>query len=122
MSLAPSSEEKAIRETLSIVSAFRDTVTERQVTIAKEKLASSFIMSREHPQSRFSAAGYNMLLLGEEITDDSIIEGVRAVTLEDVKRVAEKYFNISEMSFTAVGKVSEKEKYRKIIEEFIKRG
>lgn len=120
MSLAPSSEEKAIRETLSIVSTFKDTVTERQVTIAKEKLASSFIMSREHPQSRFSAVGYNMLLLNEEITDDSIIEGVRAVTLEDVKRVAEKYFDISRMSFTAVGKVSEKEKYRKIIEEFIK--
>ncbi len=120
MSLAPSSEEKAIRETLSIVSSFKDTVTERQVTIAKEKLASSFIMSREHPQSRFSAAGYNMLLLNEEITDDSIIEGVRAVTSEDVKRVAEKYFDISQMSFTAVGKVSAKEKYRKIIDEFIK--
>lgn len=120
MSLAPSSEEKAIRETLSIVSSFKDTVTERQVTIAKEKLASSFIMSREHPQSRFSATGYNMLLLNEEITDDSIIEGVRAVTLEDVKRVAEKYFDISQMSFTAVGKVSDKEKYRKIIDEFIK--
>lgn len=119
MSLAPSSEEKAIRETLSIVSSFRDSVTERQVTIAKERLASSFIMSREHPQSRFSSAGYNMLLLNEEITDDSIIEGVRTVSLEDVKRAAEKYFDIEDMSFTAVGKVAEKEKYRKIIDEFI---
>ncbi len=122
MSLAPSSEEKAIRESLKIIAELENSLTERQVTIAKEKLAASFIMSREQPQSKFSATGYNMLLLNKEITDDEIIEAVRSVTLDDVKRVAKGYFNISEMSFTAVGKVSEKEKYRKIISEFIKEG
>lgn len=122
MSLAPSSEEKAIRESLKIISELEKSLTERQVTIAKEKLAASFIMSREQPQSRFSSTGYNMLLLNKEITDDEIIEAVRSVTLDDVKRVAKEYFNIPEMSFTAVGKVSEKEKYRKIISEFIKEG
>lgn len=122
MSLAPSSEEKAIREALAIVKNLKDTITERQITIAKEKLAASFIMSREQPQSNFSAAGYNMLLLNKEITDDEIIEAVRGVTFEDVKRVAKEYFDISEMSFTAVGKVSEKEKYKRIISEFIKEG
>lgn len=119
MSLAPSSEEKAIREALNIVKNLKSSLTERQIRIAKEKLAASFIMSREQPQSKFSATGYNMLLLGKEITDDEIIEAVRSVTLEDVKRVAEKYFDISEMSFTAVGKVSEKEKYQRIISELI---
>ncbi len=122
MSLAPSSEEKAIRESLKIISSLEKSLTERQVTIAKEKLASSFIMSREQPQSKFSATGYNMLLLGKEITDDEIIEAVRSVTLDDVKRVAREYFRISEMSFTAVGKVSENEKYKRIISEFIKEG
>ncbi len=122
MSLAPASEEKAIRESLKIISALESSVTERQVTIAKEKLAASFIMSREQPQSRFSATGYNMLLLNKEITDDEIIEAVRSVTTQDVKRVAREYFDISEMSFTAVGKVSEKEKYQKIISDFIKEG
>lgn len=122
MSLAPSSEEKAIRESLKIIAELKDSLTERQVTIAKEKLASSFIMSREQPQSRSSATGYNMLMLNREITDDEIIEAVRGVTFEDVKRVTAEYFDISEMSFTAVGKVSEKEKYEKIISEFIKEG
>ncbi|MBQ3137666.1 MAG: insulinase family protein [Clostridia bacterium] len=122
MSLAPASEEKAIRESLKIIAKLADSVTERQVTIAKEKLAASFIMSREQPQSKFSATGYNLLLLNREITDDEIIEAVRSVTLDDVKRVAREYFKIPEMSFTAVGKVSEKEKYRKIISEFVKEG
>lgn len=122
MSLAPSSEERAIRESLKIISELKESLTERQVTIAKEKLASGFIMSREQPQSRFSATGYNMLLLNKEITDDEIIEAVRNVTFEDVKRVAREYFRIPEMSFTAVGKVSEKKKYERIISEFIKEG
>lgn len=122
MSLAPASEEKAVRECLGIIKNLESSLTERQITIAKEKLASSFIMSRENPQSKFSATGYNMLLLNKEITDDEIIEAVRGVTLDDVKRVAREYFNISEMSFTAVGKVSPKEKYKKIISEFIKEG
>lgn len=122
MSLAPASEEKAIRESLAIVSSLEKELTERQVAIAKEKLAASFIMSREQPQSRFSATGFNLLILNKEITDDEIISAVRGVRIEDVKRVAKKYFDISRMSFTAVGKVSEKEKYKKIISEFIKEG
>lgn len=122
MSLAPSSEERAVRECLGIIKNLGASLTERQITIAKEKLASSFIMSREQPQSKFSATGYNMLMLGKEITGDEIIDAVRSVTLDDVKRVATEYFDISRMSFTAVGKVSPKEKYRKIISEFIKEG
>ncbi len=122
MSLVPASEEKAIKETLRIVSEFPEKVTERQVNIAKEKLISSLIMSREQPQSKFSSTGYNLLLLGRTVEDDEIITGVKSVTAEDVKRVAEKYLDISRMNFTAVGDVSEKEKYRKIISKFINRG
>lgn len=122
MGLSPSFEEKAIRETLGIVSSFRERVTERQVSIAKEKLASSFIMSREQPQSRFSATGYTLLLLDKAITDDEIIERVKAVTFDDVKKAAEKYLRIDRMNFTAVGHVDREEKYRKIIDEYIKEG
>lgn len=122
MSLAPSSEERAIRETLSIVKSFKENVTQRQVKIAKERLASSFIMSREQPHSRFSAAGYNLLLLNKVITDDEIIERVRSVTLEQVRAVAEKYLDIASMSFTAVGKVGSRQEYKKITDEFIKEG
>lgn len=122
MGLCPSYEEKAIRETLEIVSSFKERVTERQVSIAKEKLASSFIMSREQPQSRFSATGYTLLLLNKAITDDEIIERVRSVTTEDVRKAAEKYLHIEKMNFTAVGQVEKEEKYKKIIDEFIKEG
>lgn len=117
MSLGSKSEEKALKETLSIIRSFSSVVTERQVEIAKEKLISSLIMSREQPQSKLSAMGYSLLFTGEFADDDEIIRRIKAVSLEKVKAVAEKYINTDEMSFTAVGRVKTEDEYRKILAE-----
>ena len=117
MSLGSKSEEKALKETLSIIRSFSSVVTERQVEIAKEKLISSLIMSREQPQSKLSAMGYSLLFTGEFADDDEIIRRIKAVSLEKVKVVAEKYINTDEMSFTAVGRVKTEDEYRKILAE-----
>ena len=117
MSLGSKSEEKALKETLSIIRSFSLVVTERQVEIAKEKLISSLIMSREQPQSKLSAMGYSLLFTGEFADDDEIIRRIKAVSLEKVKAVAEKYINTDEMSFTAVGRVKTEDEYRKILAE-----
>ena len=117
MSLGSKSEEKALKETLGIIRSFSSVVTERQVEIAKEKLISSLIMSREQPQSKLSAMGYSLLFTGEFADDDEIIRRIKAVSLEKVKAVAEKYINTDEMSFTAVGRVKTEDEYRKILAE-----
>ncbi len=115
MSLVPKSEAQAIKETVKIIIDFPAKITERKVEIAKEKLISSLIMSREQPQSKFSAVGYNTLLIGRVIEDDEIIEEIKRVTVDDVKRVHRKYFTMDNMLFTAVGKVKGEEEYRKIL-------
>lgn len=115
MSLTPKSEAQAIKETIEIITSFPEKITERKVEIAKEKLISSLIMSREQPQSKFSAVGYNTLLLGRVIEDDDIIRDIKKVTLEDVKRVHSKYFTLDNMLFTAVGKVKSEEEYRGLL-------
>ncbi|MBQ1966670.1 MAG: insulinase family protein [Clostridia bacterium] len=117
MSLGSKSEEKALKETLGIIRSFSSVVTERQVEIAKEKLISSLIMSREQPQSKLSAMGYSLLFTGRFADDDEIISRIKAVSLEKVKAVAEKYINTDEMSFTAVGRVKTEDEYRKILAE-----
>lgn len=116
MSLAGASEEKAIKEALTILRDFPERVTEKQVAVAKEKLISSLIMSREQPQSKFSSMGYNLLLLGRVIDDNEIIDSIKNITLDDVKRASEKYFDLEKLSFTAVGKVRDKEYYKKLLE------
>lgn len=115
MSLVPKSEKKAIKETIKIIRDFPENITERKVEIAKEKLISSLIMSREQPQSKFSAVGYNTLLIGRVIEDDEIIEKINKVTVDDVKKAHRKYFTLDNMLFTAVGKVKSEEEYRKIL-------
>ena len=120
MSLSPASEEKAINEVTDIVASFSEKVTERQVAIAKEKLIASLIMSREQPQSKLSSMGYNLLMVDHFVEDDYIIDSIKAITLEDVVAVSEKYLCLDKMSFTAVGKVKAREEYEKILRNVIK--
>ncbi|MBR3948343.1 MAG: insulinase family protein [Clostridia bacterium] len=115
MSLGTHSEEKALTETIDIIKNFSRNVTERQVEIAKEKLISSLIMSREQPQSKLSAMGHSLLFHGRFIEDDEIINKIKKVQLADVMKAAEKYLKLSEMSFTAVGRVREESEYRRIL-------
>ena len=121
VSLSPDSEERAINEITDIVGSFSEKVTQRQVDIAKEKLISSLIMSREQPQSKFSSIGYNLLMISRVIEDDDIINNIKAITLEDVIAVSKKYLRLEEMAFTAVGKVKSKAEYEKILESAIKK-
>lgn len=117
MSLGTHSEEKALTETIDIIKNFNRNVTERQVEIAKEKLISSLIMSREQPQSKLSAMGHSLLFHGRFIEDDEIINKIKKVQLADVMKAAEKYLKLSEMSFTAVGRVREESEYRRILKQ-----
>ncbi|MBO5937140.1 MAG: insulinase family protein [Clostridia bacterium] len=121
MSLSPVSEERAINEVTDIVGSFSRNVTERQVAIAKEKLISSLIMSREQPQSKLSSMGYNLLMVDHFVEDDYIIDSIKAITLDDVIAVSEKYLRLDKMSFTAVGKVKAREEYEHILESAIKK-
>lgn len=117
VSLSPDSEEKAITEITHIVGSFPEKVTQRQVDIAKEKLISSLIMSREQPQSKFSSMGYNQLMLSKFIEDDDIIGGIKAISLDDVIAASKKYLNLDEMAFSAVGKVKTKQEYEKLLKK-----
>ncbi|MCM1391979.1 MAG: insulinase family protein, partial [Ruminococcus sp.] len=90
MSLSPDSEEAALRETCEIIRNLASSITEAELATAKEKLIASLIMSREQPQSQLSSFGYTQLMLSKFIDDDSIINGIRAITLEQTKATAEK--------------------------------
>ncbi len=119
MSLGAQSEEKALKESIKIIKNFKSEVTERKVAIAKEKLISSLIMSREQPQSRFSAMGYGLLLLDRFVEDDEIVERIKSVSLDNVKKISEKYLDLNSFSFTAVGRVKKEEEYMEILNSAI---
>lgn len=119
MSLSPASEEKALREMLEIVRTLPQSISEKELSRAKEKLIASLIMSREQPQSKLSSFGYSQLMLSKFIEDDFIIDSIKDIRLEEVSAVAKKYLKIENASFTAVGKVKSKKFYQDIINEYI---
>ena len=121
MSLNEQSEERAVTETVKIIADFPESITQRQLDIAKEKVISALIMGGENPQSRFSSNGRTQLLLSRFITDDEIIDTIRAISLERVREVSRKCLDLSRLAFTAVGKVKKEEEYRKIINSAIKK-
>ena len=115
MSLSPGRQKEALEETCKILREFPASLTEKELSVAKEKLISSLIMSREQPHSKFTSMGQGLLLLSKFVDDDEIIERIKAVTPEKLRSAAQRYLDLEKCSFTAVGKVLKKEEYEKII-------
>ena len=121
MGLNEKSEEKAITETIKIISEFADTVTEKELARAKEQAVTEFVMSLENLSSHASRNGRNLLLYNKEITEDEVIKNIRAVTLDDVKETAREIFDVNKICLCVAGKVKSKDTYEKIINTAIER-
>ncbi len=121
MGLSSKSEEKAISETIKIISEFADTVTEKELARAKEQAVTGFVMDLENPSSHASRNGRNMLFHNREITEEEVIGNIRAVTLEEIKETARKIFDLSRISLCVAGKVKTKNAYNEIIKSAIER-
>lgn len=113
MGLSAGNQKRALDEMCKEIRRFPESVTERELSVAKERLVSSLLMSREQPG--LSPSGCNLLLLSKTVDDDEIIKKIRAVTLDELRAVGLKYFVLSKSAFTAVGKVEKEEVYQNII-------
>ncbi len=121
MGLGEKSEEKAITETIKIISEFVETVTEKELARAKEQAVTGFVMDLENPSSHASRNGRNQLFYNREITEDEIIRNIRAVTLDDIRKTASEIFDMSKLSLCVAGKVKSKKAYEAIIKSAIER-
>lgn len=69
-------------------------------------------MNMESTQSRAAQMGRGELLYNEVKSADEIMERVRAVTLEEVRTLAEEFLHFDHLSLSAAGRVK-KEKSMK---------
>lgn len=118
MGLSKNSEKKAISETLEIITDFPQTVTEKELERAKEQLVASFVMGLESVSSVASRNGRNVLLYGKIISEDEVIEKIRAVTLDDLKQTASEILDISKISLCAAGNTANKDAYKQILDTY----
>lgn len=115
MALSPRSEKKALTETFKIMREFSETVTEKEVSRAREQGISGLVMSWESAQSRAAKMGCGELLYNKVYTQDEIIASIQRVTLEDVKNLAREFLDIEKLSISVAGKVHTQKFYKDII-------
>ncbi len=116
MGLNEKSEKQAIRETLRIISEFSKTVTEKELSRAKEQAVAGFVMDLESISARASRNGRNLLLYGKVIPDDDVIKNIRSVTLDDIRKTADEIFDFSKISLCVAGKTKTKKTYKEILD------
>ncbi|MGH9767364.1 MAG: M16 family metallopeptidase [Blastocatellia bacterium] len=80
-----------------------ESVTEDELRRNKDQLKSSLVLSLESTSSRMSALAQQEMNFGRFISPDEIIEGVDAVTAEDVGRLANEIFRAEAIAVTVLG-------------------
>lgn len=79
-------------------------ITDEEMHINREQIKSNFIIGYENMNTRMSAYGKNMLLIGKLMGQDEILDKINQVTKEDVLNLAKELFNFNTMSVSMVGR------------------
>ena len=115
LSLGGANQKQALFETCRILRELPQTITEDELLIAKEKLLSGLVMSREQPHNEMVSCGQQLLLKGHILSDEALLQGIRNVTLPQAKDAAARYLDLKDASLTAVGQTKSKAFYQAIL-------
>lgn len=86
-------------------------VTQAELDRAREQSKANVLMGLESTQAHMSNLGRSELLMGSVMEADDLIAAYDAVTRQDILRLAEKLFDFSRASLSAVGRVGTAESY-----------
>ena len=97
--------DSAVVETIKEINKIRDTfVDEEKLKNAKAKYVGDFVLALERPST---VAGYALDVIYNNLPDtfyENYLEKINAVSIEDVKRVANTYFSVDNARIIIVGK------------------
>lgn len=100
--------DSAVVETLKEIRFIRDNkVTTQQLANAKAKFTGDFVLALERPST---IASYALRIKTQNLNEDfyvNYLKKINAVTVEDVQRVAKKYYKPDNLRIVIVGKGSE---------------
>jgi hypothetical protein len=100
--------DSAVVETIKEINKIRNTfVDEEKLKNAKAKYVGDFVLALERPST---VAGYALDVIYNNLPDtfyENYLEKINAVSIEDVKRVANTYFNVDNARIIIVGKGSD---------------
>lgn len=114
--IEPKNVEAAIMVILDELSRFKEeNVPEQELIKAKEMGKGRLMLRMEDTRSVSGWMGGQEILTGEIITVDEIISIVDAITHDDIRRVAQKFFHLGGLSLAVVGPVADDGRLQKLL-------
>ena len=101
--------DDAIKAIIEQLSKIREQISEAELSKAKEMAKGRLVLSLESSRNVASWLGIQELLTKRILTTDEVIKLVEAVTLEDLKRVAQNLFVSDKLNLATVGPVKKEE-------------
>ncbi|WP_317854238.1 pitrilysin family protein [Chakrabartyella piscis] len=80
-------------------------LSEKWIAVTKEQMISNFIIGTESTLNRMNSAGAALLLRGSVDETEEVIAKLSVVTGDDILRVANTIFDMTQISWCAVGNV-----------------
>ncbi len=115
--VSPKNEEAALAEMVKQLCLLRrDGVTAGEFERAKEQLKASVVMGLEGNSAVAAHMGRGELLHGRIKSEDDILAGIDAVTLEQVNEAAQIFIDFDNYSLCAAGKIRNAEVYDGVVQ------
>lgn len=109
-------ELEALTAIKEVLDRFKDEgVTQEELDRVREMCKAGVLMGLESTTAHMNHMARSTLEGRKPFTPEEIIAAYDAVTVEDVQKVARELFDWSKLGFSAVGRVSAEEEYRKVL-------
>ncbi|MCJ7654482.1 MAG: insulinase family protein [Dehalococcoidia bacterium] len=111
----PGRVDSALRAIIDQVSKLKEQITEAELNKAKEIVKGRLLLSLESSRNVAAWLGAQELLINRILTADEVISLVEAVTIEDLKRVAQQLLTSEKLNLAIVGPVKEEKPLARLL-------
>jgi predicted Zn-dependent peptidase len=111
----PGRVDSALRAIIDQVSKLKEQITEAELNKAKEIAKGRLLLGLESSRNVAAWLGTQELLINRILTADEVISLVEAVTIEDLKRVAQQLLTSEKLNLAIVGPVKEEKPLARLL-------
>ena len=112
--LSPELEGKALDAACALLQDLAEHgPTQEELDLARERIKANVLMGLESIEARMIHLGTFQLLYGFVLEQDDLLDAYDAVTVLQLRELAEQIFDFSQISLSAVGRVAPAEEYAK---------
>ena len=116
--LSHGNQRQFIEESLKILDEMRNFDNEDELYRVKQQFKANTVMGSESTSGTASSIGKQILLKNEYIDAEATARLIDSVTAEQIRKVANMFFDIDNLAICVVGKPEKKEFYEKIIGKY----